>query len=194
MPVDPEYLRRHYASLSDEALLEIDRDELVPAALDLYEAELRSRDLESAQSAAGGEPPPDWLDEAAEVYSRLDSPGGAAAPDCANACKVLEDAGIPCHLEFSPLPEAQSSSRHITHQWRVLVPGNMNLHAASVLDRDIFNEEFEAEWRTHLETLTGAEVAAMDPEDTFCGLFDRIERITRAYQEELARRGLARRK
>jgi len=28
----------------------------------------------------------------------------------------------------------------------------------------------------------------MSPETAFCGLFDRIERVRRAYEEELARR------
>jgi len=30
----------------------------------------------------------------------------------------------------------------------------------------------------------------MQPEIAFCGLFDRVERVTRAYEEELARRRL----
>ena len=32
MPVDPEYLREYFASLSDEALVEINREELVKTA------------------------------------------------------------------------------------------------------------------------------------------------------------------
>jgi hypothetical protein len=30
----------------------------------------------------------------------------------------------------------------------------------------------------------------MSPEVAFCGLFDRIDRVTRAYEDEIARRGL----
>jgi len=30
----------------------------------------------------------------------------------------------------------------------------------------------------------------MSPEAAFCGLFDRVERVTKAYDEEIARRGL----
>ena len=63
------------------------------------------------------------------------------------------------------------------------MPGNLNLLAASVLDRDIFNEDFEAEWRTHLETLSDAEVLNLSPEAVFCGLFDRIERVNRVYTD-----------
>ena len=47
MPVDPEYLRAHYASLSDEALLAINREELVKTAQQCYDNELAQRDLAS---------------------------------------------------------------------------------------------------------------------------------------------------
>lgn len=29
----------------------------------------------------------------------------------------------------------------------------------------------------------------MSPEAAFCGLFDRVERVTKAYDDEIARRG-----
>jgi hypothetical protein len=45
MQVDPEYLRRHYNSLSDEALLSIDRTDLVEIAQKCYDAELARREL-----------------------------------------------------------------------------------------------------------------------------------------------------
>ena len=40
MQLDPEYLRQRYASLSDEALLAVDRDELVEMARTIFELEL----------------------------------------------------------------------------------------------------------------------------------------------------------
>ena len=69
-----------------------------------------------------------------------------------------------------------------------MVPGNLNQRATSILERDIFNAEFEAEWKTHLEMLSDEEVYAMDPKAAFCGLFDRVERVTRVFDEEIARR------
>jgi hypothetical protein len=60
----------------------------------------------------------------------------------------------------------------------------------SVLDRDIFNADFEAELKTHMEMLSDEELRVMEPRYAFCGLYDRLERIGRAYDEELARRGL----
>jgi hypothetical protein len=50
MQIDPEDFKRHYALLSDEALLEIDRDELVEAARPYYDAELTERKLEPPDS------------------------------------------------------------------------------------------------------------------------------------------------
>jgi hypothetical protein len=40
MAVDPEYLRRYYGSLSDEALMEIDRADLVEIAQNCYDHEV----------------------------------------------------------------------------------------------------------------------------------------------------------
>lgn len=187
MPVDLEYLRQHYASLSDEALLEINREELVEAAQKCYNGELAARGLGSAEPVGDK---PDWLDEASEVYSRIDAPGTAPGGDLADARDALESAGIPCYLERSDVPAEDRASAKPAQVWRLMVPGNLNLHATSVLERDIFNAEFEDQWKTHLEMLSDAELQAMDPQDTFCGLFDRIERVTRAFDEEIARRGL----
>ena len=47
MPVDRDYLREHYASLSDEALLEINREELVKTAQECYDDEVGQRGLDS---------------------------------------------------------------------------------------------------------------------------------------------------
>jgi hypothetical protein len=197
MPIDLEYLRQRYASLSDEALLEIDPADLVETARKCYDDELGRRELASRRGVprADGEPPgagdkPDWLEEATAVYSRADSPGLAPAPEVANARDALEAAGIPCYLDLYEIPEEKDASREPTHEWRLMAPGNLNLRATSVLERDIFNAEFEAEWKTHLETLSDEDLRAMKPKVAFCGLFDRIERVTRAYDKEIARRRL----
>jgi len=186
MQPDPEYLRQHYASMSDEALLAIDREELVETAQKCYDDELQRRE----QPAHSPEEKPDWIDAGSEVFARADLPGTVPAPDIANARDALEAAGIPCYLDLSEIPEEEAAPKP-THLWRLMVPGNLNLHAASVLERDVFNADLEAEWRNHLETLSPEELLAMNPEMVFCGLFDRIERVTRAYDEEVARRKLS---
>src|SRR5579863_7797579 len=152
MPVDPEYLRQHYASLSDQALLAIDRGELVDAARECYDDELGRRKMPSRRPGVGGErveDEPEWLEDAAEVYSRTDLPGQAPPSDLADTRDALEAAGIPCYLALSEIPEEEkSASPKPTHVWRLLVPGELNLRATSILDRDIFNADFESEWKT----------------------------------------------
>jgi hypothetical protein len=57
------------------------------------------------------------------------------------------------------------------HRWTVSAPGRLNRRATSVLDRDIHKDEFEPR-----------------PKYIFCGLFDRIERVTRVYHDEISGR------
>ena len=212
MPVDIEFLRQHYASLSDEALDAIDRADLVAAARQCYDDEMgrrrpvarpvvrpaaASRQTPEApelpeEEAEAGEPPatgdePDWLEEASEVYSRVESPGTALAQDVANARDFLVAEGIPCYLDV--VTEEKSISPAAV-RWRLLVPGHLNLRAMGVLERDIFNPEFVAQYETHLETLSDDELRTMNPEMVFVGLFDRLERVTQAYGDEMARRRL----
>jgi len=59
-----------------------------------------------------------------------------------------------------------------------------------VVERAMFNPEFEAAWVAHLEALTDEELRTIDPRVALCGLFDRVARVTRAYDEELAHRKL----
>jgi len=191
MAVDVKYLREHYASLSDEALLAIDRTELVKEAQQCYDQEFARR-KQSRSAPERVEPvdldQPDWVDEAAEVYSRSGHSGSAPANDVLDAEQALEAAGIPCQLEL--IEEEISTAPAPTHRWRVLVPGNLNVHATSVLEREIFNAEFEAGWKMHLETLSDEELRDTTPQETLCGLFDRVDRATKAYDEEIARREL----
>ena len=206
MPVDRDYLREHYASLSDEALLEINREELVKTAQECYDDEVGQRGLASApdvpapphqtgrkavdHDAPGTNDKPDWLEEGAEVYSGMDVSGTGPTSDVVDARDALEAAGISCYLDLFEIPEDKRVYQKAAHQWRLMVPGTLNLHAASVLDRDIFNAEFEAEWKTHLEMVSDEELREMTPRSAFCGLFDRVDRVTKAYDREIARRGL----
>ena len=213
MKIDPVYLKRHYASLSDDALLALDRDDLVEAARQIYDAEITERGLDSDQpfdemsdstgddpefeTTASGDAPaadtdvPEWLEEASEVWSCVVYPGRGPAPEAADARAVLIEAGIPCHLELQEILPEETTNRELRHQWRLMVPGTLNLRATSELDREIFNEDFEAEWKAHLEGFSDAELRSMHPQVAFGGLFDKVERVTRAYNEELARRRMA---
>jgi hypothetical protein len=60
--IDPEYLRKHYAGLSDEALMAVDRGELVDLAQAVYDGEVQHRGLPKDKvlpevSAVQTEPP-----------------------------------------------------------------------------------------------------------------------------------------
>jgi hypothetical protein len=195
MRLDTEFLRRHYAEMSDEELREVNRDDLVEAARAIYDEEVAGR-RESAEPAAvrrvaapqDDEVELDWMEDAAEAYSSYARQGSMDPSEGSlEARHALEDAGIPCHLE---LIEEPGDDGRPMHRWRVLVPGKLIHRATSVIDRDIFNPEFEAQWRAHLEILSDDELRVMEPQYAFCGLYDRLERINRAYDEELRRRGI----
>jgi hypothetical protein len=196
MPVDIEYLRQHYATLSDEGLEEINPADLVEAARAVYEAEVRSRNMAPGEIEVEfgeeveyeHEVAEDWLEDAIMVYSRQEGAGSEPPPDVVDARNALEAEGIPCKLEFIELPVGDGESDTI-HEWQVLVPGQLNMHASSVLDRDLFNKDFEDNWRNLLHAFSDEELRQMNPQFVFCGLFDRVERVTRAWKEEVARRG-----
>jgi hypothetical protein len=211
-----EDLRRHYASLSDEALRAIDRSELVELAQQCYDQELAQREPlkkkaeslprpvirvtpleepeheEEAEEVAEDDldadsgDAPEWIEEAACVCTFSSSSGIGATSDAENARDVLTGAGIPCHVAYRHIdPNLTPPSRA---EYRVTVPGALNLEAASVLDKEIFNAEIEAEWRAHFAVLTDEDLLGVDKELLFGGLLDRIERVRRAYDEEVARR------
>ncbi|HLW77563.1 MAG TPA: hypothetical protein VKS01_11275 [Bryobacteraceae bacterium] len=204
--VDLEHLRRHYASLSDEALEEIDPGELVEEARALLEEEIAQRNLTVNRDGDGfeteeSEDPgpqvamgsmsdgekPDWVEDGAEVFSQMDRGGQEPAEAVLDARAALEEAGIPCYLDIRETPE-QTRVDPASREWRLIVPCDRNLYAISVLDRDVFNDEFEGTWRAHLEVLSDEELQEMTPDQAFCGLFDRVERVKRVYQEEVDRR------
>jgi hypothetical protein len=174
--------------LSDEALLDLDRSELVEDAQSFYDHEIRQRGLtpEGSDDPAGeAGPKPAWLDEA---VCAAEFGGMNSTSDAESARDVLEDAGIPCYLQMQDRDPSGDRRRQSQSGFRLLVPGKFNLEAMSVLDKEIFNAEIEAEYRRHFEQLSDEELRAVKPEVLLAGLSDRIERMTRAYNEELARR------
>jgi hypothetical protein len=191
LQVTSEELRRHYASLSDEALEQIDPEELTEIARQCYQQEVESRGLSGdteplpASEMALEEDfdvEPDWLEHAACPCSYTAAPGSNHAPEAARAHDVLIAAGVPCYLA---LVEADGTNQE---EYRVLVPEALNLKAISVLDREIFNPEMESDWRTHFAALSDEELRPLRPEIICAGLLDRVARLTRVYNQEIARR------
>ena len=212
MKLDRNFLRQHYSSLSDEALLELDRSELVAEAQQIFEEELTQRGLDGSpdsstfpatefvsengdrmefvDSPAREDGSPGWMDEAAEVYAESAHQGRPPAEHATQGREALEAAGIPCHLELHEIPREEQALPDPTHRWRLIVPGEFSQKATNILDRDVFNPEFEEDWKTHLHSMSDKELRAINPQSEFLGLFDRIARITRAYNDELKRRKL----
>lgn len=212
MKLDLEYVREYYGSLTDEALLAVDRSDLVEMAQQCYDGEISRRglarprrfpDADNLQAApvlpdyplevgAGREAPgaggkPAWADDAAEAYSVVVTPRDSELR-AADACEVLEKAGIPCYSEMIELTPEEKQPSPGTHRWRIMVPRNLSWRAMSTLAREFSNPDFEAGWKAHLETISDKDIPAMHPKIVFCGLYDRIERATRVYEEEMARR------
>jgi hypothetical protein len=188
MQIDSEALRRHYASLSDEELLTIEPAQLTAMARDCYEREMEARKLAAAPGSQSGEMTeeaevlievdPNWPETAATACS-YQLAGGSGPAEM--ACSVLEAAGIPCEI-------VQETDESGVELLSVAVPGWLSLHAASVLDRDLFNDELEETWRTHFDHLSDEEISALDPDDLCAGLLDRAARLRRVYEESMARR------
>lgn len=146
MKIDAEDFRKQYANLNDDALLAIDREELVPLAQQCYDAELAARGLdepaadEESETAAAQTP----LESLQEIAS-FDNPGEAAV-----ARSLLRMAEIPCMLS-TELPGV-GSVFNVASEVKLYVPAEYTEQAAEVLDSEISEEELAAQ----------AEAAAME--------------------------------
>ncbi len=197
MKIDRRELGRRYASLSDEELLSLDWTELTETAQVIYNLEVERRglsarplNLEAPEVFAGSmeSPAPDWLQDAVVVCSFAASPGDAAVTKAARAQTVLQATGIPSQIKV--MREANDDGSSAGEELNVMAPIAMALHATAVLDRDLFNEEYEAEWRSHLKILSDRNLSMLNPAIFCAGLQDRLARIMKAYADEIAARNM----
>jgi hypothetical protein len=213
MQIDCQELSAHYASLSDEELLELDRAELTGVAQRFYDSELAKRHLtpedtetpaephgraapvDAAEGADEDEdgtavinfdagPEPDWLEDATCARSYAVLPGGSAA-DAGDAHDALVAAGIPCHISVKTFDPNDPKPQYY---YCVMVPGARNLEAASALAMAIDNPKEEEMWRAHFEELSDEELRVLKFDAICAGLRDRLARLKRAYDDEVARR------
>jgi hypothetical protein len=196
--LDLEKLRRQYEMLNDEALLEINRNELVDAAREVYDAELQARGLRAErhfEPLAGADELPDleaqgeapgWLEDAIAVMSIAQTPGSNPADQMADARIALDQTRIPNYLTIREPAEHGDNAL-----FELMVPAAQHLNALSVLDQRIFNPRMEEDWKAHFATMSDDELMELDAEDLVAGLRDRIDRLVRAYEDELLKRGLA---
>lgn len=216
MRIDPEDIRRRFAALDDDNLLNIERSELSEMAVKIYDEECARRGLnieealeqwedEGGGTSTDGVPPggelpeeiddgdeqPAWMEDGVCVCTFEVNPGSSAVSDLSKARAVLLAAEIPCSLavaEMPPLREGHPPRKEAS----LFVPGPLHLHASAVLDRDLFNATHEEEWQRHFEEISDDDLLALRPEIFTAGLLDRVARMKRVYAGELARRGLSR--
>ena len=190
-------MRQHYGSLSDDEPLAVERNELTDAAQKCFDEKVERRGLDEAQESeaapdeeayavatSAASVDPDWLQDAACACSFVSQPGGSAASDAENAREVLQDAGIPCQV-FAIEVAASMGDQPAQHECRVMVPGALNLKATSILDKELFNLQLEADWRTHFASMTDGKLGALNPDAICAGLVDRVARLRRAYNDEV---------
>ena len=200
MQIDLESLRRHYESLTDDELLAVERGELTAAGQKCFDEEMERRGLEEGQEAEAAPneeayegntldavADPDWLEDAACACSFASQPDGSAATDAENAREVLQDAGMPCQV-VAVEAAASTGDQPAQYEYRVMVPGALNLKATSILDKELFNPQLEADWRIHFASMTDRELGALNPDVICAGLVDRVARLRRAYNDEISRR------
>ena len=169
MRIDPEDLKRHYALLSDEALLEIDPADLTDTAYACFEDEMARRKLAPSPEAPHEDPEIPAEPETADAGVAV---GTFQYPEeLEDARDVLEHAGIPCSI------------RSNRHQYELVVPPSVREPAEQALRTHYFDPKAEVDYQTHFELLSDEELLALETgglSEAARGLLD----------EELTLRGL----
>jgi len=157
---------------------------------DEEEIEKSDKGLEGVNELLDSEyPEPEWLDSAVCVCYFDISPGNNSMERASLAQSVLHNAGIQSHLALVRETPPDGSGPERTSA-NVMVPIGLALHASSILERDLFNEEHETEWQTQLNAYSDKDLLALDP-DIFCaGPLDRAARMKKVYAKEMAKRKL----
>ena len=144
-----EEFRRQFQELRDEALLEIDRDELIESARQVYDEELASRGLAPAQPARPAEPtgtsePVDELVQVGTFGLKQDS-------DLAQS--ILESAEVPCFRPDAHMSDIAPYLIGSCGLGRLLVPASYAEQARELLaplaaeaNKIIVRDWFEHVW------------------------------------------------
>ena len=141
MQIDPEDFKRHYALLSDDALLEINRDELVDAARPYYDAELAERKLappeaeESASSQNPSDNAPNKTEDGLQLVAIF-----LSLEEANFARGLLESADIPCSFE-----NTQAAAWSGSGELRLMVPASAYDRACEILETEIGEEDLIAQ-------------------------------------------------
>jgi len=190
LQIDLDNLRRHYASLSDPALLALDPEDLTEVARECYNTELFHRGLTRPEEPAddepsNAEPVPQELTEWGESHRQFMSQVPWAksavrlhafqfAPEAEEARDALEEAGIPCAL-------ASEASR--VSQFELMVPAASFDAGQRVLNDQIFHPAFEDALEGHFAEFSDEELLSIDRESL-------LKTSRESFDNELRDRGL----
>lgn len=152
MQVSPADFRQHYELLSDEALLEINADDLVDVARQCLEEELASRGLNAVTADA----PEEIAAEPAAGEEGEQDPGEVLIATFTNgdelnlARGLLQSAEIPSRVE-NPLAVMGGM------ELRLIVPAAFEEHALEILGAEISDEDLAAQAEAAGEQEEGSE-------------------------------------
>ena len=139
MQIDPEDFKRHYALLSDDALLEMNPDELVDAARPYYDAELADRNLAPPAEESVTSNPTD--DAPAQTEDGLQMVATFLSLEEANFARgLLESADISCSFEND-----QAAAWTGIGELRLMVPTAAYDRACEILESEISEEDLIAQ-------------------------------------------------
>ena len=147
MEINPEEIRRHYAELSDDGLLSINRNDLTELARQYYDAELAGRGIQAETSRAVEAEPHEEL-VAVETFQ--------SSEEAALGRALLRSAGIPAYLD-----------NELTSTWtgigglQLLVPSSALEDAKEILATPISDAELAAQ----AEAADPAEEEQIEEED-----------------------------
>jgi hypothetical protein len=145
--VSRDDFRQHFELLSDEALLDTNRDELVEAAKSVYDEELERRGLKTSSTEEPGEPMPDAV-----------APQAGEDLAVVATYNVLEEASLARGLlQSAEIPYVMQNDYSALGgiALRLLVPQQYEEQAIEILQHEITDEELAAQ----------AEAAGMPEED-----------------------------
>lgn len=143
MKVTTEDLRRHYDSLSDSALLEIQKSDLTDVARACYEEECARRGLTGGASAAKGSPASaEDVAPAPGVRPLVTIAEGLSFEEARYARELLSAAGIPSDIGNA---NPGGSFSYSVGDLFVQVPEDLAEQAREALETELSEEELAAQ-------------------------------------------------
>jgi hypothetical protein len=140
MDITPDDFRRHYAELSDEALLAIEREDLVDTARMCLDVELANRGLQPAPAAA-----PFETADAVEAEALVAIAKFVSADEATYFHVLLHNEGIPARLVSPHSIELRHLYDRALGGIQLLVPAPLAEEAGAILDASVSDDELAAQ-------------------------------------------------